>query len=102
MRPRFKQRCVRCRKNMVIVTVGSSYPLCYDCQKHELVGKVKDPKMKKMFDIPEEYYKNSLFLRSIKINYLKFGKLTDKQIEFFKKATENMKNERSADPGTNT
>ena len=80
---------------MVIITSKTKYPLCYDCQKNDIQGEIKDPEMKKMFDIPEEFYKESLFLRSIKINYLRFGKLSDKQIEWFKKVTEKIKEEKN-------
>ena len=92
---RYKQQCMRCKKNMVIITSKTKYPLCYDCQKNYLQGEIKDPEMKKMFNIPEEFYKESLFLRSIKINYLRFGKLSDKQIEWFKKVTEKIKEEKN-------
>lgn len=81
---------------MVLVSSRSQFPQCYDCQKSELSGEIKDPKMKKMFDIPEEFYKQSSFLRSIKSNYLKFGSLTDKQIEFFKKVVAEMKEKATA------
>ena len=77
---------------MVVVSSGNKFPLCYDCQKDELHGEIKNPKMQKFFDIPEEFYKESAFLRSIKINYLKFGKLSDKQIEWFNKVVEELKN----------
>ena len=93
----YKERCRRCKKNMVVVSSRSQFPQCYDCQKGELNKEIKDPKMKKMFDIPEEFYKQSSFLRSIKSNYLKFGSLTDKQIEIFKKVVEEMKNKTAAD-----
>jgi len=86
----YQQRCARCKKNMVLITGRNQFPICYDCQKSELQGEIKDKKMKKFFDIPEELYKKSGFLRSIKSNYLKYGKLTDKQIEFFKKAVKEM------------
>lgn len=76
---------------MVLITGRNQFPICYDCQKGELAGEIKDPKMKKMFKIPEELYKKSGFLRSIKANYLRYGKLTDKQIEFFKKAVKELK-----------
>ena len=82
---RFKQRCMKCKKNMVIVTSSVKFPLCYDCQKTELNKEIKDPKMKKFFNISEELYKENSFLRSIKINYIKFGKLSEKQIQWFKK-----------------
>ncbi len=80
-----------CKKNMVLITGRNQFPICYDCQKAELEGEIKDPKVKKLFDIPEEFYKQSGFLRSIKRNYLKYGTLTDKQIEFFKKTVKEMK-----------
>ena len=35
--------------------------------------------------------RENLFLRSIKLNYLKYGALTDKQIDAFKKTVERMK-----------
>jgi len=88
---KYKQKCGRCKKNYVVVTSRSGFPLCYQCQKSEMQGEITDPKMKKMFDIPEKFYEDNMFLRSIKINYLKWGKLTEKQIEAFKKGVEKMK-----------
>lgn len=76
---------------MVLTTARNQYPVCFDCQKGELQGEITDPKMKEFFDIPPELYEKSTFLRSIKINYLRYGKLSDKQIEFFKKTVERMK-----------
>lgn len=87
----YKEKCRRCKKNMVLVSARNRFPMCYDCQKNELKGKVKDPEMKKMFDIPEEFYMQNAFLRSIKMNYLKFGSLTEKQIEVFKKVVNDLK-----------
>jgi len=91
MAVKFKQKCFRCRKNYVTVTRKQRYVICYDCQKSEMKGEIKDPKMKKMFDIPEEFYKENSFLRDIKIKYLKFGGLTENQINAFKKTVEEMK-----------
>ena len=54
-------------------------------------GEIKDPEMKKMFDIPVDFYKENMFLRDIKINYLRFGKLSERQIEAFKKVVKQMK-----------
>ncbi len=73
------------------MTYKQRYPICYDCQKKELEGEIKDPKMKKLFNIPEEFYKQNAFLRSIKINYLKYGELSKKQIEVFKQVIEKLK-----------
>lgn len=86
MAVRYKQKCFKCRKNYVLVSGMHNYAICYDCQKEELSKEIKDPKMKKLFDIPEECYKQNSFLRSIKSNYLRYGALTEKQIEAFKKA----------------
>lgn len=91
---KFKQKCKRCRKKFVITTSRNRYPLCYDCQKKELEGEITDPEMKKLFDIPEEYYKENDFLRAIKVNYLKFEKLSERQIEAFKKTVEKIKEEK--------
>lgn len=87
---KYKQKCSRCRKNYVVVTWKTKFPVCYDCEKNQLIGEIKDPAMKKLFGIPEDFYKNNAFLRDIKINYLRFGKLSDKQIDAFKKAVEKM------------
>ena len=47
-------------------------------------------KLKSMFEIPEEFYKKSLFLRDIKIKYIRFGELSEKQIAAFKKVVKEM------------
>jgi len=91
---KYKQKCSKCRDNYVTVTWRSSrYAVCYDCQKSELEGKITDPKLKKLLKIPEAFYKDNSFLRSIKINAIRYGKLTEKQIEYFKKAVDKMKEE---------
>ena len=87
----YKSKCISCKKNYVLITYKQRYPVCYECQKKELEGEIKDPKMKKLFNIPEEFYKQNAFLRSIKINYLKYGELSKKQIEVFKQVIEKLK-----------
>ena len=91
MIPQFKQKCNKCKKNYVLTTASQSYVLCYDCQKESLKGEITDPEFKKLFNIPEEYYKENAFLRSIKSNYLKYHNLTDNQIVAFKKVIDKMK-----------
>jgi len=88
---KFKQKCFRCKSNYVVITSRQKFALCYDCQKSEMVGEINNPKMKEMFDIPKEYYENNSFLRNIKVNYLKYGELTERQIEAFKKTVEDLK-----------
>ena len=68
--------------------------MCYDCQKPELQGEIKDPKMKRMFKIPEKFYKENSFLRNIKSCYLRYGGLTDKQLAAFKKTVKELKEEK--------
>jgi len=87
----YKQKCTRCRKAWVVITYRTRYPVCYECQKGDIKGEVKDPKMKKLFNIPEALYKESAFLRNIKQNYLRYHNLTEKQIEAFKKVAEKLK-----------
>ena len=94
MAVQFKQKCSRCKKNFVLTTSRSSYVLCYDCQKSSLIGEIKNPEFQKLFDIPEEYYKENAFLRNIKANYIKYHNLTENQISAFKKVVEKMKEEK--------
>lgn len=75
----------------MVVSRSQRYAVCYECQKEELSKDIKDPKMKKLLGIPERYYKENSFLRDIKMNYLRFGNLSDKQIEAFKKVLKEIK-----------
>jgi hypothetical protein len=91
---KYKKKCTRCKTNYVAVTFRDRYPVCFECQKNELNGEIDDPVMKKMFDIPDESYKDNSFLRSIKVNYIRYGKLSEAQIEAFKKTVKKMKEEK--------
>lgn len=84
----FQQKCFKCKKNFVTITNRQRYVICYDCQKEQLDKPIKDPKMKKLFKIPEEYYRKNSFLRDIKAKYLQFGELSEKQIEAYKKTVQ--------------
>lgn len=90
MAVRFKQKCWKCRTNYVVVNYRQKFAVCYDCQKSEMVGEIKDKKFKKMFDIPEEFYKENSFLRDIKIRYLKFKELSEKQVAAFNKTVKEL------------
>lgn len=88
----FQQKCTRCMKNYVLVSNRTRGPrICYACHKLEMNGTISDPEMKKFFDIPEEFYKKNSFLRNIKISYLRFGSLTENQIDAFKRTVEDLK-----------
>ncbi|MBS3108082.1 hypothetical protein J4468_04170 [Candidatus Woesearchaeota archaeon] len=88
---RYKVLCARCKKNYVTVTWKQKYIACYDCQKDELHKEIKNAEMRKLFDIPEQFYKDHIFLRNIKMNYIRFGQLSTKQIAAFKKAIKELK-----------
>ena len=87
---------MRCKQNYVLVSYKEKFPLCYECQKTELSKKIKDPEMKKFFDIPEEFYKKSLFLRNIKIFYITHQQLSEKQISAFKTVLDKIKADEKA------
>ncbi|MBT3836551.1 hypothetical protein HOD05_00985 [Candidatus Woesearchaeota archaeon] len=91
---RYKMKCPKCRKNYVVVTRRQSFVRCYDCQKADMKGEIKDPKMKKMFKIPEEFYKENSFLRAIKVNYLRYESLSERQVEAFEKVVKQMKEDK--------
>ena len=94
MAVKYKKRCIRCKKNFILATWKTNYPVCYECQKDELKGEVKDPKMKKLLNIPEEFYKQNGFLRNIKLNYLRYGELSERQVDTFKEVVKKMKAEK--------
>ena len=89
---KYKQKCGICKTNYVTTTRMQHFVVCEACQKRQMAGEIKDPEMKKMFDVPEIFYRENSFLRNIKKYYLKFDKLSEKQIEIFKKVAEDMKN----------
>ena len=94
MAVQYKQKCYKCKKNYVLTTSRQPYTICYECQKDSLKGDIKDPEFKKLLDIPEEFYKENGFLRSIKANYLKHHDLTEAQKAAFKKVVQKMKEDK--------
>ena len=96
MAVKYKLKCIRCKKNYVTATWKDRYVICYECQKKEMEGEIKDPKLKKLLDIPEEFYRKSSFLRNIKINCIRYGKLTEKQIGAFKKTVQKLKGKKTS------
>jgi len=91
-KPKFKQRCAICKDNMVVIFSYKQFPICVDCHMRQIDKPIKDPKIKKLFDIPEEFYKKSVFLRNIKGAYIRFENLSEKQVEAFKKTVKDLKN----------
>lgn len=99
-RPRFKQRCAICKKNMVVMYSSRQFPICVECHLKRISEPVSKSPYKRLFDIPLEFYEKSLFLRNIKEAYLRFGSLTEKQISAFKKAVEDIKKPKIKEDGT--
>ena len=91
MRARYKQLCIICRKNHVLISSYRQVPICVDCSMKQISKPIEDEKFRKMFDIDQKLYESSSFLRSIKSNYLRFGALSEKQIEMFKKVAAEIK-----------
>tara|TARA_Y100000310_G_scaffold124700_1_gene123445 strand:+ start:61669 stop:61971 length:303 start_codon:yes stop_codon:yes gene_type:complete len=90
-KPRYKQRCAICKDKMVTIYSYKQFPKCMDCEMKEIDKPITDPKMKKLFDIPRELYEENYFLRNIKNSFIRFGNLSEKQIEAFKKSVKEMK-----------
>ncbi|HIJ11704.1 TPA: hypothetical protein HA278_06610 [Candidatus Woesearchaeota archaeon] len=88
---KFKQRCVMCKQNMVLMYSRRQFPICVECHMKKIDKPVKDAKYKKLLDIPREFYLENLFLRNIKESYLRFDKLSEKQIEAFERTVKEMK-----------
>lgn len=72
------------------------FPKCVECDMKgiatlEAENPITNSKMKKLLDVPTKLYEESSFLRSIKSNYLRFGNLSEKQVEAFKKVVKELK-----------
>lgn len=89
-RPKFKQKCALCKKNMVTMYSSRQFPICADCQMKRVRDEVKDPAYA-FLNVEEKLLQQSSFLRSIKEQYLYKGNLSEKQIEAFKKVVKEMK-----------
>lgn len=81
----YQQRCIVCKKNMVLITYYKQRPVCLACEMNDINEEITNLKWKKFFDIDPALYEKSSFLRSIKRNYLRQGMLTKKQQEMFLK-----------------
>ncbi len=87
----YKQKCIVCRKNYAMVTWKDRNPVCTECRMRDINKPIADKKFKKLFDIDKVLYEKSSFLRNIKSSYLRFGGLSDKQVEVFRKVAEELK-----------
>ncbi len=88
---KYKQRCVICKKNMVLMLSGRQFPICMTCEMKNFDQPIKDPKYKALLDIDKKWYEENSFLRSVKSHCLRKGMLTDRLNEAFKKVAEEYK-----------
>jgi hypothetical protein len=85
----YKEKCMLCKKAMVLIRSKRQKPICTPCQFKGVDDKpITDPEMKQLFDIDPRLYERSYFLRDIKAKYLRFGNLSEKQLEVFKKVVQ--------------
>jgi hypothetical protein len=88
----YKQKCAQCKKQWVLMRTGRSrFAVCVDCEMKEVVQPVEEKEFVSLFDIPLDWYRENHFLRSVRYQYGRFGALSDKQIEAFKKTVKEMK-----------
>ena len=90
-KPKYKQLCAICKKNHVLIISRNQFPICTSCSMKQINQPITDETFRKLFDIDQKLYEESSFLRSIKSNYLRFGSLSDKQVEVFKKVAAELK-----------
>ena len=88
---KYQQLCLLCKKNRVLIERYKQQAICYPCMKSRW-GEIKGEKYKKLFNISEELYQKNYFLRNVRDYFDKYGKLSQKQIDAFKKTVEEMKN----------
>lgn len=88
---RYKQRCSVCKKNWSLVTsYRQRFVVCIPCEMQEIMKPIKDAKFKKLFALPLELYKENSFLRSVRYQYGRFGSITERQLEAFKKTVKEL------------
>ena len=97
-RPKYKQLCAICRKNHVLISARGQFPICTSCSMKQINQPIEDKKFKAMFDIDQKLYEESSFLRSIKSNYLRFGSLSERQVETFKRVAAELANPKKEEP----
>lgn len=88
----YKQKCGLCKKNWALMRSGyQRFAVCQECEMKVIAKPVKNPKMKKLFDIPQEWYRENHFLRSVRYQYGRFGDITPKQADAFKATVDEMR-----------
>lgn len=101
-RPAYKQRCLNCKKNMVLIKYPKQRAICSECQTKSISTPITDPKFKKLFNIDPELYQQSSFLRDIRYQYGRFENLSERQISTFARVVKEMtdKAKAASDPSS--
>ncbi len=86
----YNQRCIVCKKNVVLMQHRRQRPVCLPCEMKDLFEPVENKKMQKLFDIPKNLYEESYFLRDVRRKYNMFGNLSEKQVEVFKRVANDL------------
>ncbi|MBI2105682.1 hypothetical protein HYT56_02480 [Candidatus Woesearchaeota archaeon] len=90
---RYKQLCMICRKNKVLMQSYKQKPICLDCQMKQW-DKIENEKYRRLFNIPKKFYEESYFLRSVRDYYDRAEKISKKQEQAFKKTVDELKNKK--------
>ncbi len=75
---------------MATITSFNQFPVCDSCQMKRIKGNIEDREYG-FLNISDQLYRESYFLRSVKGNYLRYGHLSEKQVDAFKKVVKEMR-----------
>ena len=80
---KFKQRCSKCKKNYTVSMRSQAFVMCAECHEPLINKPIEDEEMKLFFEKGEGFYEKDAYLRTVKMNYLKYGNITDYQRKQF-------------------
>ena len=86
----YNQRCIVCKKNVVLMQHRRQRPICLECEMKDLFEPIENKKMQRLFEVPKKLYEESYFLRDVRRKYNMFGNISDKQIEVFKRVVKDL------------
>ena len=76
---KYKQKCGRCKKNYTMSLRSQAFVMCADCHEPLINKPIEDADMKAFFEQADDIYDRDAYLRTVKMNYLKYGNITDYQ-----------------------
>ncbi len=85
----YKQQCMVCKKAKVLMRSRKQKPICVACRMGDAKDTpITDPAMQELFAIDERLYERNSFLADIKAKYMRFGNLSERQIEVFRRVAQ--------------